>query len=680
MSPKLRKTVLVVHRWTGMTVGLVFLMLALTAAILVFRQQLEPVVSSSLFASGNCVTRVPLDTAVANAVQAHPGAKLDDIRIRTAGEPTQVRFLDREQVYVDPCSGKVLGMQNKWSGFFGFPEKLHRFKFIEGETGALLDGFVTLAVLVLLVIGGVIVWWPSTRMAWKGGFKFRPHLKGTAFILNLHNVTGIYTCIVLFITALTAMPISFTTVREGLYSLTSSQRIAKPSSAAPAGRNALALESFWQRAQAVFPGSQEGVLRIPRKPTDAIEVFTIDADASHPNARNYVYFDAYSGSLLQSISSAQSPMGLRIYFWIISLHTGAVGGPLVQLLFLLGMLGVPVLAYTGFASYLKRRAQAAAQPEPALARVLAIRDETEEIKSFRFARVDGKPLKPFGPGAHISVQIPDGLTRQYSLINGPGERDAYHIAVKREPESRGGSRALHDRVTTGETLMIAGPRNHFPLERSAKHHVLLAAGIGITPLYSMAKHLVAEKASFELHYFTRSVKHTAFHEELSTPDFAGKVDFHYALDPESLRTYLHKLLRERRAGAHLYMCGPRPFMALVEEIAGAAWPPEAIHMEYFSADPLASSGPRTPFRVELARSRKAFDVPAEKSILEVLAQQGVNVVSSCAQGVCGTCITGLLGGDPDHRDAFLSEAERVACDKIMLCVSRAKSERLVLDL
>lgn len=681
MSPNVRKTVLAVHRWTGMTVGLVFLMLAVTAAILVFRPQLEPALSPSLFGVGECTGRVPLDTVVANAVSAHPGAKLDDVRIRVAGEPTQVRFLDREQVYVDPCSGKVLGQQNKYGGLFGFPERLHRFKFIQGEAGAILDGIFTAVIGLILVIGGVIVWWPSTRMAWKGGFKFRPHLKGTAFILNLHNTVGIYTCVILAITVITAMPISFTPVRETLYSMTSSQRISKPPSAKPAeGTRALALEAQWQHALATFPGAGEGVLRIPRKPDDAVEIFTVDADASHPNMRSYVYFDAYSGRLLKSVPYAQLPTGMKIYFWLVDLHMGAVGGPIVQFLFFLGMLGVPVLAYTGFASYLKRRAQEAAQPTPTLARVVAIDGETEEIKSFKLVRADGKPLKPFEPGAHISVQIPDGLTRQYSLCNGPNDKDAYHIAVKREPESRGGSRAMHERVAVGETLMVAGPRNHFPLERSAKHHQLLAAGIGITPLLAMAKHLAASNASFRLHYFTRAVKHTAFHDVLSAPEFLGKVDFHYALDPESLHTYLHKLLRDRPEGAHLYMCGPRPFMNLVEDIASTTWPPETVHLEYFSADPAASAGPRAAFEVELARSHKVCTVPAEKTILEVLAEQGVNVVSSCAQGVCGTCITGLLGGEPDHRDAFLSEKERNECDKIMLCVSRAKSQRLVLDL
>jgi vanillate O-demethylase ferredoxin subunit len=313
-------------------------------------------------------------------------------------------------------------------------------------------------------------------------------------------------------------------------------------------------------------------------------------------------------------------------------------------------------------------------------RVEATRDETEEIRAFRLAPLDGKPLPAFTPGAHISVQIPDGLTRQYSLCNGPDDRDAYHIAVKREPESRGGSRALHERVAAGQTLTITAPRNHFPLERKARHHLLLAGGIGITPLLSMARHLQKSGASFELKYFTRSIRHTAFHDELSGPGFAGKVDFHYALDPDSLRLYLHKLLRERRQGAHLYACGPRPFMNLVQDIASASWPPQAVHMEFFSADPLASSGACRPFEIELARSRATYTVPAEKTILQVLAEHGIDVVNSCAQGVCGTCVTGVLGGAPDHRDAFLSEKERKACDKMLLCVSRAKTERLVLDL
>ena len=681
MSAAVRKAVLVVHRWTGLTVGLVFVMLAVTAAILVYRPQLEPVVSGSLFDVQPCAARANLDSLVASAVQSHPGVRLDDVRIRAGrAEPTQVRFHDRAVVYVDSCTGKVLGEQNKYGGFFGFPEKLHRFKFIEGEAGALLDGFITLAVALVLVVAGLIVWWPATRVALKSGLKFRPHLKGVAFTLNLHNVVGIYTSLVLLIAALTAMPISFTTVRESLYSMTSSQRIAKPSSTPAAGATQLPMETFWRSAQALSPDFQEAVLRFPRKATDPIEAFTVAADAPQPNARNYIFFDAFSGKLLKFIPYAQSPAGLRIYFWIVSLHTGAVGGPLVQLAFFLGMLGVPVLAYTGFSSYLRRRFQTRDQVAPISVRVASILDETAEIKSFRLVSASGKPLPPVTPGAHVSVHIPDGLTRQYSLCNGPDDTEAYHIAVKREPESRGGSRAMHERVTEGETLAIMPPRNHFPIDASARHHLLLAGGIGITPLLSMARHLQRNRASFDLQYFSRGVKYAAFHELLSHPDYAGKVNFHYALEPSSLKVYLHSLLHRRPEGGHLYVCGPRPFMDLVEEIASATWPPEAVHMEFFSADPLASSGPRFPFEIKLARTQASYAVPAEKTILQVLAEHGIEVANACTQGVCGSCITGVLDGTPDHRDAFLSDKEQKACDKMLLCVSRAKTERLVLDL
>ncbi len=270
--------------------------------------------------------------------------------------------------------------------------------------------------------------------------------------------------------------------------------------------------------------------------------------------------------------------------------------------------------------------------------------------------------------------------RQYSLCNNPAETDRYVIAVKRVPDSRGGSEAMHDRVDEGDVLSISGPRNHFPIEASARHHLLLAGGIGITPLLCMARHLQHRGESFALQYFTRSIEQTAFHDVLSGPEFRGKVTFHYAVEPERLREYLHKLLRQRPPGAHLYVCGPRPFMNLVEEIAGVTWPPEAIHIEYFTADPMASAGPREPFDITLARSGMTLTVPADKSIVQVLAAQGVDNLTSCEQGVCGTCLTGVLEGVPDHRDAFLSENERKANDKMLVCVSRAKSKSLVLDL
>jgi vanillate O-demethylase ferredoxin subunit len=682
VSPAFRKSVLFAHRWTGLTLGIVIAVLAVTAAILVFRPQLEPAISGELFeTASSCTAPVSLDERIAAAQRYHPKGKVDDVRLPgNVLQPTVVRFFDRAMVYVDACNGRVVGERNKYGGLFGLPEQIHRFKFIQGEVGSALDGSITLCFLVLLIVGGVIVWWPPTRLALMGVLKFRPHLRGVAFTLNLHNVVGAYTVIVLLITAATAMPISFSAVRETFYPLTSSQRISKPTSRVLPGARALPLEAAWAKAQALVPGFTDAVLRLPRKPSDAVEVFLIGPDAPHANARSYGYFDQFNGATLQWMPYEHTPMGLRLYFWIVSLHTGAVGGPVVQFLFLLGMLGVPVLAYTGFSSYLRRRFGTARQPVAIPVRVERIVDETAEIKSFHLVPASGKALPAFTPGSHISVSIPDGLTRQYSLCNGPREDRAFHIAVKREPDSRGGSRTLHERVTEGDALEVLPPRNHFPLDKSAKHHLLIAGGIGITPLLSMARHLSAQGTSFQLQYFARSPGHAAFHELLSREEFTGKVDFHYALEPAALKIYLHSLLHRRPEGAHLYVCGPRPFMDLVEDIATATWPPETVHMEFFSADPAASSAPRLPFEVSLARSKVTFMVPAEKTVLEVLAERGIQVLNSCGQGVCGTCVTGVLEGTPDHRDAFLSDKERKACDKMMLCVSRACSQKLVLDL
>ncbi len=311
-------------------------------------------------------------------------------------------------------------------------------------------------------------------------------------------------------------------------------------------------------------------------------------------------------------------------------------------------------------------------------KVKRVREEAIDIKSFELQSVSGGALPRFTPGSHVDVHIGDGLIRQYSLCNGPTEAGTYRIAVKREPESRGGSRTMPDRVKEGATLQISDPRNNFEL-RPAEYTLLVAGGIGITPLLSMALHLHATGQSFELQYFSRSIPYTAFHDLLSDPKF-GKVTFHYALEPEAVRSYLRKLLWHRQQGAHLYLCGPRPFMDLVEQTAASTWPPEAVHLEYFSADPASLSGERHTFTVRLARTGVEFVVAEQESIVEAAAEKGVHIETSCEQGVCGTCLTGILEGTPDHRDVFLTDEEREAGDKFLPCVSRAKSERLVLDL
>ena len=315
-----------------------------------------------------------------------------------------------------------------------------------------------------------------------------------------------------------------------------------------------------------------------------------------------------------------------------------------------------------------------------LVHVNKIVEEAIDIKSFELISADGKLLPSFIPGSHIDVHIADGIIRQYSLCNGPDNTQSYLIAVKREVASRGGSRAMHEQIKVGDTLLIGMPRNNFSLIPDAKRHVLLGGGIGITPLLSMARHLLAAGVDFEMNYFSRSIKHTAFHEVLSSPEFKDKVVFHYALEPDAVRAYLRKLLWSRPEGAHLYLCGPRVFMDQVEATAAATWPPQAVHLEYFVADPMSLAGPQDSFEVTLARSGGTYVIPERQSIVDVLAQHGIRIEVSCEQGVCGTCLTGVLSGTPDHRDVFLNNHEKAKGDVILPCVSRCQSSKLVLDL
>jgi vanillate O-demethylase ferredoxin subunit len=313
-------------------------------------------------------------------------------------------------------------------------------------------------------------------------------------------------------------------------------------------------------------------------------------------------------------------------------------------------------------------------------KVLAIRDEAIDIRGFELGRADGERLPAFAPGSHIDIHLGEGLIRQYSLCGMPNETETYQIAVKREPLSRGGSKAMHESVHVGGSLFISEPRNNFPLRDTAGPTLLIAGGIGITPMLAMARQLQRSGREFALHYFSRSIAHTAFHATLSERQFLGKVSFHYALEVDAVRAYLRKLLWQRPTDGHLYLCGPRPFMDLVETTAAATWPPDAVHLEYFAADPASLSGPRDSFTVRLARSGGEYLIPPDKSIVIALAEQGIEIPTSCEQGVCGTCLTGVLEGIPDHRDVFLMDAEKAACDKMTPCVSRAHSDTLVLDL
>jgi len=307
--------------------------------------------------------------------------------------------------------------------------------------------------------------------------------------------------------------------------------------------------------------------------------------------------------------------------------------------------------------------------------------EALDICSFELVAADDQPLPAFSAGAHLDVQVPGGLTRQYSLCNAPHETHRYLIGVLRDAASRGGSAAMHDRVREGDVLTIGAPKNHFPLAPQARRHLLLAGGIGITPILCMAEQLAASGADFALHYSTRSRERTAFHDRLRASAFAERVAFHFDDGEAAQRLDLAALLAAPQAGTHLYVCGPRGYIDAV--LAGArahGWPEAQLHREYFAGGDAAPAAGDTAFEVQLASTGRVIAVPADRTVVQALAAAGVEVQTSCEQGVCGTCLTRVLAGTPEHRDLYLTPEEQAANDQFTPCCSRARSARLVLDL
>ena len=286
-------------------------------------------------------------------------------------------------------------------------------------------------------------------------------------------------------------------------------------------------------------------------------------------------------------------------------------------------------------------------------------------------------LPTFQPGAHLDLHLPNGQIRQYSIVNGPGESDKYVIGVKLDAVSKGGSTCLHETVCEGDLLAISEPRNNFPLRRDATLTLFIAGGIGVTPLLAMAQALHHSRLPLELHYFAQNENHLAFDDRLKS--LGDTLTPHLGLGPQETKERLTALLAEYRTGGHVYLCGPGPMLTAAREIAAQqGWPDHAVHFEYFKNANKIDAG--TSFDVALARSSVTLHVPAGQTILQVMRDHGIDMPSSCEQGACGTCMATVIEGEPLHQDVYLNDEERRSGTKIMTCVSRAKSARLVLDL
>lgn len=314
--------------------------------------------------------------------------------------------------------------------------------------------------------------------------------------------------------------------------------------------------------------------------------------------------------------------------------------------------------------------------------VRQIRYEGRNIQSYELVDPDGGQLPPFTAGAHIDVHLENGIVRQYSLCNSPDDRRRYVIAVLRDEKGRGGSKAVHEQLRVQDRLRVSRPRNNFELAEGANKVILLAGGIGVTPLKSMAHQLAAAAdVEFELHYCAREAQCAAFMEELQALIEPHRLHFHFDGGDPSRGLDIGELLRdEAQDGTHIYYCGPAGFMRACAD-ACKDRPKDTVHCEHFKA-PERASAPDSQkpgeFTVEIASTGQRLPVPVDKSIADVLKAAGVAVQTSCEAGLCATCKVRYLSGEVEHQDCILDGDDQR--NFLTICVSRGKSDLLVLDL
>ncbi|WP_446666405.1 Rieske 2Fe-2S domain-containing protein [Flexivirga sp. B27] len=314
---------------------------------------------------------------------------------------------------------------------------------------------------------------------------------------------------------------------------------------------------------------------------------------------------------------------------------------------------------------------------PTRVRVARAWDTASGVRALELVSATGDALPSGQAGSHLDVALPGGQVRQYSLVNGPGETDHYLVGVKRTADSAGGSIAVHEHLREGDVLAVSLPRNCFPLRRDRHRTVLIAGGIGLTPLLAMAQALHHQQLGYELHYFVSSDEDVAFRERLEQLD---NVRIVCGLSPAETEAELTRILTTALDDdSQAYFCGPPPMLELATAVARTTgWAKDAVHVEYFRND--IEIDDSSQFEVVLARSVMTLTVQPGKSILETLREAGVVVPSSCEQGACGTCRTTVIEGTPDHQDVYLDDDEKAACDSIMTCVSRSLTPQLTLDL
>ncbi len=309
--------------------------------------------------------------------------------------------------------------------------------------------------------------------------------------------------------------------------------------------------------------------------------------------------------------------------------------------------------------------------------VADIRAEAKDVITLEFRAIAGGELPAFTPGAHLDVHLPNGVVRNYSLTNDWRERDRYVVGVGRAADSRGGSSFIHSSVRAGQQIKISAPRNNFPLDEESASFLFIAGGIGVTPIMAMVRWCIANGKQWRLIYAARSRQRAAFYEELCALG-ADRAHFHF--DDECGQVLdVAQAIASRSEGESIYCCGPAPLMEAVKALTEGL-PSGTVRFEWFTVPEFDEPQDFELVHGPAERSNVEFEVPEQKSILEVLEEHGFELPFSCREGLCGTCVTNVCSGEPDHRDYVLSDEERASGKMMTICCSRSKSRVLTLDL
>lgn len=685
-----RSVLVTCHRRVGLIVGVLLFLQGLTGASIAFRDELSRVVHRDVLVVEPLDAYLPVQTLIETARRAHPELYVERIeyprhrdeillfRMETKGAANQ------HYVAIDPYRGNITrdAPTSQWPEHWLF--WLHQ-QLLAGHTGETIVGVMGLA-LLFLALTAPFVWWPGRRNLKRG---FTVSMSGGKYrgLRDLHRVVGIFVVLLLLIWGSTGPVIVWKSeIQAALASSVPIVSKPAPKVAERAEAQLLPLDEVIAAGRKRYGEAPIKNVRFPGGHGRVVAIFFTTPSTTRPRASDQIWLDGYTASTLGVYEAGSLPVGNVVLDWMLPIHSGEVFGFFGRVLFLSGALCMSGLAVTGVWQWFERRRMRSLPPvREAASRtnlidvvIARVWEETQAVRALELRAVDGGELPAFEAGAHVDVHLPNEIIRQYSIWSDPNDRTRYCIAVLKLPDSRGGSVAVHA-LQAGARIKIAPPRNTFALVEAAPASILIAGGIGVTPMVAMASRLATLRRPFTMHYCARRKDDAAFVPQLQAVAQKGTLSLHFSDESYPGRFHARAVLAAAPAGAHIYVCGPA---RLIESVLAAGrelgWSEERLHSELFKAAPVDADAQA--FDLHLIRSGRVVHVSAQQTALDVLIAHGVGIPSSCAQGICGTCVIRVLDGVPDHRDRYLTPAEHDSGAVFTPCCSRARTPVLVLDL